>query len=275
MRRKLGLSLTSGAGPRDSRRETVEKMAERAERASRKWSTCTSPFLPLATWKACEAYFQRRSDVRCVSAGGFDEAERRMLLMGATDIVEAKIGATDWEEEHVSCLAVRGNFKFDAKRRSHRNALGSVLGTGLDRAAIGDIIIPPSIDADLYVIVASDLCEFLGESLSHIGRVPVVARRVALSDIEVPETTEAVFVKTCSSSRLDAVASASFKLSRSKVVESCKRGEIQLNWERCTKPGRELAEGDVITLRGRGRTKIVRLEVNHRGRTVVEFSLFT
>merc|ERR1711985_121729 len=44
--------------------------------------------------------------------------------------------------EYLAAIAIRGNFKFDKKRRNHRHVLGSILGLGIDRKILGDIIIP-------------------------------------------------------------------------------------------------------------------------------------
>ena len=54
-----------------------------------------------------------------------------------------------------------------------------------------------------------------------------------------------------------------------------RRGEVQLNWEPCTRPGTLVEGGDVITYRGKGRSVVLSVETNHRDRTVVEFALYS
>ncbi|UPQ97938.1 S4 RNA-binding domain-containing protein [Chloropicon primus] len=276
-----------------SRKDLVLKFAGRAERAAERYQTSVTPFLPLATWRDLEQYFKRRADVACVATGGYEEAERRLVVLGRPELVQAKTGVelggegeTRWEEDYVACLSINGNFKFDEKKRSHRHVLGSILGCGIGREVVGDVLVPPQgssvdeTDLTIHAIVSADMSDFLEHSLTRIGRVPVKSTRVPLSEVvNLPSSNSGsednAVMRTCSSSRIDAVASASFKISRSKVVEAVKKGEIQLNWEPCTKPGTVVSKGDVITFRGRGRSRILSLEVNRRDRTVVEFCLFT
>ncbi len=142
---------SSGSGS-SSRAVVVERMVERAERAAGRWELATTPFLDLASWQACERHFRNRSDVACASLPSHPSAERRVLVMGKPEALEAKrlVGSDAWQEEYVSGIRLRGNgFKFvDPKRRSHRHVLGSVLGTGIDRGVVGDIVVPALLGAD-------------------------------------------------------------------------------------------------------------------------------
>ena len=245
-------------------------------------------------------YLRRRADISCVPVGGYEGAERKRLLMGRTEIIESKVERftikqqqqESWEEEYVAALSIEGNFKFDKKKRNHRHVLGSMLGTGIERSTIGDILVPSSSsssspssssslseenfsDFPIVAIVSAELCEYFLSSLTHISRIPVTTERIPLSSIIIPDVVKHVMVKTCASSRLDSMASICFNTSRSKTADSIKRGEVQLNWQVCTKPGSEVKQGDVITVRGKGRAHIEGIEINHRERRVVEFTLFT
>ena len=162
-----------------SRKEVVLRMSERAERAARSFDSCTTPFLPLSTWREVDSFFKRRSDVFCATAGGHAQAERRMLLLGRPEVVEAKTMMTmmthhdgkefGWQEEILACLSIEGNFKFDKKRRSHRHVLGSILGTGIDRGTVGDIIIPDlnEDEGDVQAIVSADMAPYLESQLTR------------------------------------------------------------------------------------------------------------
>jgi RNA-binding protein YlmH len=272
-----------GVGQGQGVNTNVTKLAERAERAARQWDTCTSGgFLDPKTWTECERYFKRRADVRAISFGGYPNAERRLLLMGSAEVLDSTVLLKGWEEEYVTALSIRGNFKFDKKKRSHRHVLGSMLGLGIERSVIGDILVPETEteteEDPIQALVSADMADFLCSNFTHIARIPVRVEEVALAEIrsepEMDQNRE-TFVKSVSSSRLDSVTSVSFKLSRSKVVDAIKRGEVSVNWEPCLKPGAPVQEGDVITFRGKGRAKIQSIQVNHRDRTLVEFSLFT
>ena len=261
-------------------------MAERAERASSGWRTCVSPFLPLTHWKECERFFKNRVDVSVLSAGGFEGAERRLLLMGKPELIEAATAEADdaWWDEHIACVEITGSgFKFDSKRHNHRHVLGSILGTGIERDTVGDILVPSvgggAGGSGIHAFVAAEMSSYLESSLTHIGNVAVKCERIGLDQVVVPDASSLagseLVTRTCSSSRIDTLVSCCFKISRGKAVEAMKRGEVELNWERCERPGTIVAPGDCITVRGKGRSIISGLEVNQRGRTRVDFSLFS
>src|SRR5690606_27247364 len=61
---------------------------------------------------------------------------------------------------------------------------------------------------------------------------------------------------TVASLRLDAVASAGFGLSRSKLAPAVRANQLKLNWQSVTSPSATIKEGDVISLAGRGRVEV-------------------
>jgi len=66
--------------------------------------------------------------------------------------------------------------------------------------------------------------------------------------------------------RLDAVGSAGFGLSRSRLVERIRRGEVRIDWQTVTSPSRELRVGERVQLEGRGELLIEAVEATQRGR---------
>ena len=61
---------------------------------------------------------------------------------------------------------------------------------------------------------------------------------------------------TVASLRLDAVASSGFSVSRTKLVSAINAGLLQVNWQPAKGASQEVKEGDVISMRGRGRIKV-------------------
>jgi S4 domain protein len=61
---------------------------------------------------------------------------------------------------------------------------------------------------------------------------------------------------TVASLRLDAVASSGFSVSRTKLVSAVNAGLLQVNWQPAKGPSQEVKEGDIISMRGRGRMKV-------------------
>lgn len=188
--------------------------------------------------------------------GGYEGAERKLLQF-----------LPDWAEEDdtaVACLIAR--FRGD-EAPGHRDCLGSLMGLGIVREKIGDILLLP--DA-CEVIVSPDILPFLLQNWVSAGRVHLTVSELPLCELVVPEQQVKVIRDTVMSLRLDAVAAAGFSLSRGKAAELIASGRLQLNHIECTKCDRTVAAGDVVTARGLG--KFVLSEVgglSRKGRTSI------
>ena len=60
-------------------------------------------------------------------------------------------------------------------------------------------------------------------------------------------------IRFLTSLRIDLAISEAYNLSRKDSLDLIKRGFVKLNWEPIDKTARELAEGDVVSVRGYGR----------------------
>ncbi len=87
--------------------------------------------------------------------------------------------------------------------------------------------------------------------------VSVFVEPIELADIAPKEEKIKEVRTTVASLRLDAVASSGFSVSRTKLVSAINAGLLQVNWQPA-KGGasQEVKEGDVISMRGRGRMKV-------------------
>lgn len=59
---------------------------------------------------------------------------------------------------------MQGNFMFDAA--THRDFLGSILGTGIERSKVGDIVLTGETGAQ--ILVAEELLEHFEQSLKQV-----------------------------------------------------------------------------------------------------------
>ena len=86
--------------------------------------------------------------------------------------------------------------------------------------------------------------------------VAVSVTPMELDDIAPKEEKIKEVRTTVASLRLDAVASSGFSVSRTKLVGAVNAGLLQVNWQPAKGPSQEVKEGDVISMRGRGRMKV-------------------
>ena len=80
---------------------------------------------------------------------------------------------------------------------------------------------------------------------------------------------------TVMSPRLDAVCAGMFRLSRTEAARQIEAGAVSLNYSECLKSDAQLAEGDVISLRGAGKGTLTEIGGNSRkGRLFVTVEVY-
>lgn len=172
--------------------------------------------------------------------GGTEDCERCLCVI--------RHEAYPPEEIALPVSFLRITWNAERKKLTHRDFLGSILGSGIKREKIGDIILEVGC---AYVIGDAEISRYLLYNLSKVGSTPV---QVTTSDsIGKKQETVKIIHSTVASLRLDCVVSTGYNISRSKALEVIKGGKVRLNWEEALTPAKELKEKDVISLRGRGR----------------------
>ena len=136
------------------------------------------------------------------------------------------------------------------KTLSHRDYLGSVLGLGLERKVIGDIIVCED-GADISVSPA--IAEFLHLNLNQIGRIGVTTEILPIEELRTSEIRTKSKKDTVASLRLDNIVSSAFDLSRAKAQDAIRHGLVSVNRSECTKTDYEVRLSDKVSLRHYGK----------------------
>ena len=190
--------------------------------------------------------------------GGYQGAERNILLF-----------LPDWMEPETAepplrCL--RAAFRPD-DRLNHRDILGSLMGMGIVREKVGDILVSPE-SADL--IVLDTVADFLLSSWNSAGRAKLTVTEIPAAHLHLPEVRCEEVRDTVRSLRLDAVCSTGFRMARGKAVDMISSGHVQVNWRPCTKADKLLTEGDTVSARGFGKFQLAVVGgVTKKGRTAI------
>ena len=175
--------------------------------------------------------------------GGYDGAERAVLLF-LPDWMDPSDAGT---YSPIRCL--RAAFRKE-ENLTHRDFLGSLMGMGIVREKIGDILVGPD-SAD--VLVLDTVAEFLAQSWESAGRVKLRVAEIDPGCVHIPEIRREERRDTVSSLRLDNVLAAGFSLSRGRAAEAVEKGSVQVNYVTCVKPDKPVSAGDTITCRGLGK----------------------
>ncbi|POO03202.1 Photosystem II S [Trema orientale] len=239
--------------------EEVKHILEMARRASSRKEVFHTNFLTPPVVKESMLALEKLADVTAVAQGGYAQAERCRISVGQPEILTS-------DPDIVAALSITGNFGFQPC--SHGDFLGSILGTGISRERLGDILLQGEKGAQ--VIIVPELVDFLISALDKVGRVPVSCTKIPLEAIEYEPPRTKSFKTVEASLRVDALASAGFKISRSKLVDLISNGDVRVNWTPVTKNGTTLKTGDVVSVSGKGRLKIGEINSTKKGKFAVE-----
>ncbi|KAI3466106.1 hypothetical protein Pfo_022769 [Paulownia fortunei] len=121
-----------------------------------------------------------------------------------------------------------------------------------------------------HILVVPELVDFLASSLDKVRNVSVTCKKIPLLALEYqPPRTKSL--KTVEASlRLDAIASAGFKISRSKMSNLISNGDVRVNWATVMKNNTTVKTGDIISVSGKGRLKIGDINSTRKGKFAVE-----
>lgn len=240
----------------EEKRELGSRILDKAEIALKRRQVQYTDFLDPGQQVFCNSLLGNRWGLSHRFIGGYEEAERKRMALFPEDQGEMV------EEEGICFLEVKGSFRF--QKVSHRDFLGGILGIGIKRGKIGDILLT---DKGCQVILAKEVKEFVITNLSKIHQVPVWVEEIDAHQLEMPELKIKEIQTTVASLRLDVVAGAGFGLSRSRIAQYIAADKVKVNWELKNNPASIVKEGDNISVRGFGRLKIGQIKgITKKGR---------
>ena len=114
---------------------------------------------------------------------------------------------------------------------------------------IGDIVVQKKA---AWFFCQNKMTEFFLENLCRVRHTNILITKVEDSD-EFPRPALESVSGTCASVRLDSLISLAFKTSRSSMVSYIEGGQVFVNGKLITSNGYEPKDGDIISVRGKGR----------------------
>ena len=228
-------------------------------RAANRGELGVSEFFTPKELHYAEAYLGK-SKASFLTFGGYADAERRKIyvLPDYMDGVSDVSGLEDYGHDNsVGAVSVR---TAGYKKLSHRDYLGSVLGLGLERSVIGDILVYGDDGASAVIFCNKALVPFLAQQLVWVAREKVRCTALELSQVEIPERRFADVNDTVASPRTDCIVGALCSLSREKAREAVVSGLVEVDFEPEERPDRALSAPCLVSVRGYGRFRILSVE---------------
>lgn len=258
--------------PRDSllkgveNRDCLARVLDLAEQALKTWEVQLTDFLSPPELAETERCLTQLTELHGLAWGGYAQAERQRVAIARVELPFDQAATV----VPIAALELNGNFLFDTA--THRDFLGAILGTGIVRDKVGDILVLGERGAQALVV--PELVEFLELHCQQVRSVPIKTRAMALSALIVREPKKKEMTTVEASLRLDAIASAGFGMSRSKMVDLINGHDVRVNWKEIDEASFQIKTGDLIAVRGKGRVEIGEVVVTKKERFRIQLTRF-
>ncbi len=177
--------------------------------------------------------------------GGYTDAERRIACFGD----ERELCYEPDPPLSIICIApLSHKFSDDL---THRDFLGSLVGLGIKRETLGDILISNNKG---YLICLEAIAQFIKDNLTKVNHTSVscdFCTEIPTEDLPKPKEKTVIV----SSLRLDVLISGVYDISRSKSSALIEGEKVFINGKLTKSNSISLKENDVISVRGKGRFK--------------------
>lgn len=235
----------------------VDKAFEWVERAVARHEMKLTDFLDPRQAFILTTIANRNQDVQVRFEGGHADAERKRAL------VAPDYRVLDDEDMGIHLIEVTSP---DEKLRDldHGDYMGAILGLGIKREKIGDIHVR---EDGCHFLVASEIADFIRLNLNQVHRAHVFTNQLPLDQLQAAKSRLEESSLSVASLRLDGIVSDVYHLSRAKVLIPIKAGRCKVNWKQEEDPSKLLKSGDVVSMQGFGRFKVLEVEgVTKKGR---------
>ena len=223
--------------------ELLKRARDLAERCERSGTVCVSGFLSPAEQYEIQS---KLGFIPCglVFHGGGDNCERAAAFFLPDYMTEEMLDVS----EYLCAMKLKAYFG----QPGHRDYMGALLGMGIGREWLGDI----QVEGDTaYVLCMKSVLRHL-LSIEKAGRYTVKASQVPLEEVPARKVETESLSFSVMSPRLDAVAAGLFHLSRTEAAKQIAAGNVSLNYGQCLKADCIVKEGDILSLKGKGKGSI-------------------
>ena len=246
-------------------KKETEELINIANLAYKHWETYWTGFNSTYVCEEILKDFENLNDFKFFIYGGFSSSQRsRIACFRGDNIPEEDALKNNFPAQGIK---INGNFLFDNATQDDFRSL--LLENGVNQLKVGDIWTIG--DRGAQGIIDNLDIEHLDEKIFYLRDVKVKINVVGIDELQIPSGRSKKLVNTVeASTRLDAIASAGFRVSRTKIIERIENGMLRLNGSKVNKPTINLKIGDKLELENKGFIEILNLEMTKRERWKVK-----
>lgn len=247
------------ADPGDGLEEQLATLRVAAAETLRTWEPHWTLFLDPLVGREAEARLGTLADLHLRAEGGYGGALRRRLLLQRLETIDSDVAPP----AGLMGLEISGNFLFDPATPAEMRE--GLLQAGAAPGEVGDLWIRG--DRGAQGVITEALATWLDGCLGQVRSVEVRFETRPLAELRFPPERAPRTLQTVEASlRVDAVASAGFGLSRTRLAALIRQGGLCVDWRPVASPSQLVAPGQRIQLEGRGELEITSAVSTQRGR---------
>ena len=246
-------------------KKETEELINIANLAYKHWETYWTGFNSTYVCEEILKDFENLNDFKFFIYGGFSSSQRsRIACFRGDNIPEEDALKSNFPAQGIK---INGNFLFDNATQDDFRSL--LIKNGVNQLKVGDIWTIG--DRGAQGIIDNLDIEHIDEKIFYLRDVKVKINLVGIGELQIPSGRSKKLVNTVeASTRLDAIASAGFRISRAKIIERIENGMLKLNGNKVNKPTINLKIGDKLELENKGFIEILNLEITKRERWKVK-----
>ncbi|MHC9532850.1 YlmH family RNA-binding protein [Dellaglioa sp. BT-FLS60] len=230
---------------RADEKDIIDTLSDYIEQAKSEYRAVLTHFLNPREAHIATYLLGQNDEISMKLFGGTENAERQRLLF-----YPAYFDVQDSDFD-LQLIEIKYPVKFATLK--HGQILGTLANAGLDREVIGDILTDGQ---QWQVVVEKKMADYLINQIDRIGKIKVSLEEIHFSQIVTVIDEWQSQSELVASLRIDSVISAVYNMSRQNAKNLVNSEKVSLNWQVIDKPDYELAEFDVLSIRGFGRIKL-------------------
>jgi len=231
----------------------VSKLIDKIEEVNKKNKIVYTDFLNLYEKSICLKILQEEK-INYILYGGYKDSEREIYIIYPQKYSEEIVLKNVKNEIKIIRIILPNMLK---GKYQHKDYLGGLMKLGIKREKIGDIIVD---DNGADIIVKNEMITYLENEIKNLTRFS--KSKVTIENIDNLKFAEKELKEIeilISSLRLDCVIAELTNTSRSKTNEIIDEQRVFINYENEENNSRTLKEGDILTIRGKGKYIIDRI----------------
>ncbi|WP_078547269.1 YlmH family RNA-binding protein [Litchfieldia alkalitelluris] len=227
----------------------IDKVLEWKDSVELQYSPKLTDFLDPREQEIVKLVIGKNTDVLLMENGGSEFTERKRMLLYPAYYSPSE------DDFQLTLFQIEYPSKFVSIE--HRQVLGSLMSIGLKRSKYGDILFE---NERIQMVVSKEIDSFIELNLQSIGKASISLKQIPFSEIIIHKEEWLQQSVTFSSMRLDVVVSTTTQISRQKAQIFINNGLVKVNWKIIENTTFDCKSGDIISIRGYGRVKLISTE---------------